>query len=150
MCVRAMLPVCPTLPWPPCPHAHSLHLHLCSCPANKFISTIFLDATYMASLVAHLVKNPPAMQETQVLSLDQEDPLEKEIATCCSILAWRIPWTEEPGGLQSIGSHRVRHNWSDFTCTYTYSCYWRVWDYLRCSTWVTSLPSLSLLQFNTL
>ena len=49
--------------------------------------------------MAQLVKNPPAMQETQVLSLDQEDPLEKEIATCCSILAWRIPWTEEPGGL---------------------------------------------------
>ena len=49
--------------------------------------------------MAQLVKNLPAMQETQVLSLDQEDPLEKEIATCCSILAWRIPWTEEPGGL---------------------------------------------------
>ena len=49
--------------------------------------------------MAQLVKNPPAMQETQVLSLHQEDPLEKEIATCCSILAWRIPWTEEPAGL---------------------------------------------------
>ena len=49
--------------------------------------------------VAQMVKNLPAMQETQVGSLDQEDPLEKEMATHSSILAWRIPWTEEPGGL---------------------------------------------------
>ena len=55
------------------------------------------------------VKNPPAMQETQVQSLGQEDPLEKEIATYSSILAWKIPWTEEPGGLQSMASQRVRH-----------------------------------------
>ena len=53
------------------------------------------------SLVAQTVRNLPAMQETWVLSLGQEDPLEKEMATCSSILAWRIPWTEEPGGLQS-------------------------------------------------
>ena len=52
-----------------------------------------------ASLVAQLVKNFPAMQETQIPSLGQEDPLEKEIATHSSVLAWRIPWTEEPGGL---------------------------------------------------
>ena len=50
------------------------------------------------------------MQETQVRSLGQEDPLEEEIATHSSILAWEIPWTEEPGGLQSMGSQRVRHN----------------------------------------
>ena len=50
------------------------------------------------------------MQETLVQSLGQEDPLEKEMATHLSILAWRIPWTEEPGGLQSMGSQRVRHN----------------------------------------
>ena len=50
-----------------------------------------------------VVKNPPAKQETQVQSLDQEDPLEKEMATHSSILAWRIPWTEEPGRLQSMG-----------------------------------------------
>ena len=49
------------------------------------------------------VKNPPAMQGTQVQPLSQEDPLEEEMATHSSILAWRIPWTEEPGGLQSIG-----------------------------------------------
>ena len=58
----------------------------------------------MASLAAQLVKNPPAMQETWVRSLGREDPLAKEMATHSNILAWRIPWTEEPGGLQSTGS----------------------------------------------
>ena len=57
-----------------------------------------------------MVKNLPAMQETWVLSLGQEDPLEKERATHSSILAWRIPWTEEPGGLQSMGVARVEHD----------------------------------------
>ena len=57
-----------------------------------------------------MVKNLPAMQETGVQSLGQEDPLEKEMATHSSILAWRIPWTEEPGGLPSMGSHRVGHD----------------------------------------
>ena len=59
------------------------------------------------------VKNPPALQESQetwVRFLGQKDPLEEGMATLFSILAWRIPWTEEPGGLQSIGSQRVRHN----------------------------------------
>ena len=56
--------------------------------------------TATASLVAQLVKNPPAMQETWVRSLGREDPLEKGMATHSSLLAWRIPWTEEPGGLQ--------------------------------------------------
>ena len=58
-------------------------------------------------------KNPPAMQEPQepwVRSLGQEDPLEEGMTTHSSILAWRIPWTEEPGGLQYIGSERVRHD----------------------------------------
>ena len=64
-----------------------------------------------ASLLAKLVKNRPAMQETWVRFLDGEDPLEKEMATHCSILAWRIPWTEEPGRLQSVhGVLRVGHN----------------------------------------
>ena len=63
-----------------------------------------------ASLVAQLVKNLPAMWETWVRSLGREDPLEKEIATHFSILAWRIPWTEEPGKLQSTGSQRVGHD----------------------------------------
>ena len=65
-----------------------------------------------ASLVAQMVKTLPAMQEIRVQSLRLEDPLEKEMATHSSILAWKIPWTEEPGGLQSIGSQRVRHNWA--------------------------------------
>ena len=60
--------------------------------------------------MAQIVKNLPAMQETQVQSLGQEDPLEKGTATHSSVLALRIPWTEEPGGLQSTGSQRVRHD----------------------------------------
>ena len=62
------------------------------------------------SLVAQLVKNLPAVQETQVQSLGREDPLEKEMATHSSILAWKIPWTEEPRGLQSMGLQRVGHD----------------------------------------
>ena len=58
-----------------------------------------------------LVKNMPAMQETQVGSLGWEDPLEKGMATHSNILAWDIPGTEEPGGLQSMGSQKVGHNW---------------------------------------
>ena len=60
--------------------------------------------------MAQLVKNLPAMQETRVQSLGWEDPLEKGMETHSSILAWRIPWTEEPGGLQSMGSQRIGHN----------------------------------------
>ena len=61
-------------------------------------------------LVAQTVKNLPAMQETHVRSLGQEDPLEKGMAVHTNILAWRIPWTEEPGGPQFIGLRRVRHD----------------------------------------
>ena len=75
------------------------------------------------SLVAQMVKNLPAMQETQVWSLDWEDPLEKEMATRCSILAWEIPWTEEPGRLQSMGSQRVGHNWVINTSFFLYYPY---------------------------
>ena len=60
--------------------------------------------------MAQIVKNPPAMQETQVQSLGQEDPLEEGMAAHSSILACEIPWTEEPGGLQSMGSQRVKHD----------------------------------------
>ena len=60
--------------------------------------------------VAQMVKNVPAVQETRVRSPGLEDPLEKGMATPYSILAWRIPWTEEPGGLESKGSHRVGHD----------------------------------------
>ena len=61
-------------------------------------------------VVAQTVKKLPAMQGTRVRSLGQEDPLEKEMATHCSILAWIIPWTEEPGRLQPMGSQRVGHD----------------------------------------
>ena len=64
----------------------------------------------MVSLVAQTVKHLPAMQETWVQSLGLEDPLEKEMATHSSILAWRIPWTEEPGRLQSMGVQRGGHD----------------------------------------
>ena len=60
--------------------------------------------------MAQMVKNLPVMQETRVRSLVREDPLEKGMATHSSILAWRIPWTEEPGGLQSMGSQRLGHD----------------------------------------
>ena len=63
-----------------------------------------------SSLVAQSVKNLPAMQETQVQSLGWEDPLEKGMATYSSILAWQIPWTEKPGGLQSMGLRRVGYD----------------------------------------
>ena len=64
-------------------------------------------------------KESARMQETQVQSLGWEDPLEKGMATHSRFLAWRIPWTEEPGGLQSIGSQRVRHDWATNTHTHT-------------------------------
>ena len=60
--------------------------------------------------VAQLVNNQPSIQETRVRFLGWDDPVEKEMATHCSILAWRIPWTEEPGGLRSLGWHKVGHD----------------------------------------
>ena len=67
----------------------------------------------IGSLVAQMINSLPAMWETWVRSLGWEDPLEKEMATHSSTLAWRIPWTEEPGGLQFTGSQRVGHDRSD-------------------------------------
>ena len=94
--------------------------------------------TSRASLVAQTLKNLPAMWETQVWSLGPEDPLEKEMATHCSILACRIPWTEEPGGLQSTGSQRVTHDWA----TNMFTSHWWRWVQRACSllcfcTWYT-------------
>ena len=77
------------------------------------------------NLLSQMVKNLPAIQETWVQSLGWEDPLEKGMATHFSILAWRLPWTEEPGGLQSTGSQRVGHDWATFTlylAFYAFSC----------------------------
>ena len=65
---------------------------------------------YIPSLVAQTVKNLPAILETCIQSLGQEDPLEKDMATHSSILVWRIPWTEEPGGLQSKGPKRTQYD----------------------------------------
>ena len=75
-----------------------------------------------ASLVAQRLKRLPPMQETRVRSLGGEDPLEKEMATHSSILAWRISWTEEPGRLLSTGSQRVGHYWNDLERMHTGWC----------------------------
>ena len=75
---------------------------------EKFLT--HCDYLYLATMAQNPVKNLLVTQETRVRSLDQEDPLEAVMATHSSILAWRIPWTEETGGLQSMGSQRVRHN----------------------------------------
>ena len=69
-----------------------------------------LDMTHIKPPVAQTVKRLPTMRQIRVLSLGREDPLEKEMATYSSILAWKIPWTEEPSRLQSMGSQTVRHD----------------------------------------
>ena len=79
---------------------------------KEIIQHLFLISYYRASLVAQMVKNLPAMRETWVRSLGWEDTLEEGMATHSSLLAWRIPWTQESGGLQSMGSPRVRHSWA--------------------------------------
>ena len=73
------------------------------------ITNLFIFSN-LPSLVAQMVKNLPAMQETRVQTLGWKDPLEEGMATHSSTITCRIPWTEEPGRLQSIGSHRVGHN----------------------------------------
>ena len=85
--------------------------------APLFTQLLTPPAINGASLVAQIVKNLPAMWETQVWSLGWEDSLEKGMAIHLSILAWKIQWTEEPGGLQSMGSQRVGH----YRTTFTYS-----------------------------
>ena len=80
------------------------------------------------------VKNVPAMRETQVHSLGWEDPLEKEMATHSGILAWIISWTEEPGGLQFLGSQRVRHDWVNNSFTFKENRMWWIgWRMLFCT-----------------
>ena len=94
------------------------HWHLCRC--LQALSLVLRLDNYKAyrltglwaSLVAQRLKRLPAMRETWVWSQGREDPLEKEMATHSSILAWRIPWAVEPGGVQSTGSQRVRHDWA--------------------------------------
>ena len=88
-----------------------IRLHTCYL-ILLFLHTHITEFSIMSmySLVAQAVKNLPPMQETWVRSLGRKDPLEMGMATHSSILAWRIPWTEEPGGLQSIESQRVGHD----------------------------------------
>ena len=83
--------------------------------SKEVIFKLSFRSANRASLVAQLVKNLPTIWETWVQSLGWEDPLEKGMATHFSFLAWRTPWTEEPGGLQSMGLLRVRHDWATFT-----------------------------------
>ena len=86
--------------------------------------------------MAKMVKNLPAVQETRIQSLGQEDALEEKMATYSNILAWRIPWTEEPGGQQSMGSQRVGHH-----CT-TYFHFSPISEPPPCSVSQPELPSL--------
>ena len=100
-------------------------------PDEPKLSCINVILYLRASLVAQTVKNLTAMQETWVWSLGWEDHLGEEMATYSGILAWRIPWTEEPGGLQSTGSQRVWHNWATNTHTHTHTHTHKIgWD--RC------------------
>ena len=87
-------------------HGQSLAWHHGSC--INFVNY----KKWATSLVAHMVNNLPAMQETWVWYLGQEDPLEKEMATHSSTLGWKIPWMEKPGGLQSMGLQRIGHDWA--------------------------------------
>ena len=80
--------------------------------------------------MAQMIKNLPAMQETQFQSLGQEDPLEEEMATHSNILAWEIPWTEEPGGLQSMESQRAGHDWVKHSIAYIYLDTFPYWSFL--------------------
>ena len=85
-----------------------------------FIYYLYVYVNIWASLVAQSVKNLPTVQETWVQSLSWADPLEKEMATHSTILAWKISWAEEPGGLQSMGSQGVGHDWVTNTYLLTY------------------------------
>ena len=96
-----------------------LHVYKCVCVcvcvcvylfSNYDLIFKYSDCHFQASLVAQMLKNLPEMQENRFRSRGQEDPLKKAMATHSSILVWRIPWTEEPGGLRSMGSQRVRHD----------------------------------------
>ena len=80
--------------------------------ATDLFNVFDFDLVVWASPVAQMVKNLPAMQETLVWSLGREDPLEKGMATHSRFLAWRVPWTKEPGGLQLVETQRVEHDWA--------------------------------------
>ena len=117
---------------------------------NKNIFNSFTcSLSYLPSLVTQLVKSPLAMHHTLVLSLGQEDPLEMRMATHSSILAWKIPWTEETSELQSMGLHRVRHDWGTNTCMYLHAergvrlstILYKIWVFLMAQM-VKTLPEM--------
>ena len=87
----------------------------------------------MVSLVAQTLKNLPAMWETEVWSLGREDPLKKGLGTQSSILAWKIPWTEEPGELQSVGLQSIRHDWATNTFIFTLSYFTVIMMFSLCN-----------------
>ena len=95
---------------------------ICERPSNRWCQPCepYFLSMVRAFLVAQVVKNLPEVQETWVWSLYWDDPLEKGMATHSSILAWRIPWTEEPGRVHSMGSQRVGHSWGTNTQTHTH------------------------------
>ena len=104
--------------------------------------------------MAQMVKNLPAVQETLAQFPGREDPLKKEMATHSSILAWRIPWTVEPGGLESMGLQRVKHDWVTNTFRFLQARFWKSEKIIRkpdqlcqgelsCTLWHTHAPTLS-------
>ena len=111
----------PTIPW------FCLHINF------WYLGVQFLWSWLL--MVAHTVKHLPTMRETHVGSLGQEDPLEKEMATHSSTFAWRIPWMEEPGGPQSLGSQRVRQDWAT-----SLSLFCRSWTVAKSRKWLARPP----------
>ena len=95
---------------------------------KKKAANILVLITALTSLVAQTVKRLSTMQETRVQSLGWEDPLEKEKAIHSSTIAWKIPWTQEPGRLQSMGSQRVRHDWATSLSLFTFLHWRRKWQ----------------------
>ena len=118
-------------------NSHSLFSSAFKCVHTEYLRLLLLSNMVLRNLeLGHSksfpgdsgVKNLPAMQGTRILSVSQEEPLEKGMATHSSILAWRRPWTEEPGGIQSMGSQRVGHDWAVNTfkiCSHR----WKPWDF---------------------
>ena len=109
--------------------------------SSSQFSYVCVLSHFRTSLVAQMVKHLPTMWETLVRSLGQEDPLEKEMAIHSSTLVWEIPWTENPGGLQSMGSQRVGHDWAT-SLHFTLSHFSQVRFFV--TPWTVSLPSSSV------
>ena len=95
---------------------------------QKYLQRRWYAASGERVVVVQTVKNPPTTRETRVQSLGREDFVEQGMATHSSILAWRIPWTEEPGGLQSMGSLRVGHDWASSLSLFTFMHWRRKWQ----------------------